>query len=92
MDAAALGGVDPGGVDTGMAQNVRQPGKVFFDGIIRPGEKMAQIVGKDLARLHTGALAQGFHVPPDIRSVQWLARPGGEHRPGGLFLLSLIHI
>ena len=86
MDAAALGGVDAGGVDGGMAQNVRQPGEVFLQRVVGAGEKMAQVAGKDFARLHPGALAQGLHVPPGVRFVQRLARLGGEHRPGGLFL------
>lgn len=43
-------------------------------------------MGKDLARLHTRALAEGFHIPPNVAPIQGPTRPGGEHRPGGLFL------
>ena len=92
MDSPALHGVDAGGVYAGVAQNVRQPGQVLFQCVIGPGEQVAQVVGKDFSRLHPGAVAELFHVPPDVRAIQGLSRPGGEYRIfdvrrlGGLFL------
>lgn len=38
MDAAALHGVDAGGVHAGVAQNIRQPGQVFFQRVVGPCE------------------------------------------------------
>ena len=45
---AAFHGIDPGGVHTGMTQNIRQPHNVLLCGIIGSGEKVAQIVGVNL--------------------------------------------
>ena len=86
VDGSALHSVNAGGVDAGMAQNVRQPGQVFFQRVIRPSKQVPEVVWKDFPRLHVCALTQLFHIPPDVGAIQWLARPGGEHRPGGLFL------
>ena len=68
MDAAALGSVNAGG-DTAVAQNVRQPGQVFFQRVESPGEQVAQVVGEYLGGFHTGALAQGLPIPLDIAPV-----------------------
>ena len=87
MNKAALGGVNAGGVDAGVAQNIRQPGQVLFQRVIGPRKQVAQIVGEHLARLHYGALAQPLHIPPDVGAVHRLSRPRHEHRPGGDFLL-----
>ena len=72
--------------DARMPQYIREPCDVTAGSVKHFREKMAQVAGKDFARLHPGALAQGLHVPPGVRFVQRLARLGGEHRPGGLFL------
>ena len=55
--------VDPGGVDAAVAQNVRQLGNVLFNAVKRPGEQLAQIVGKDLAGLHPPPLHRAFSYP-----------------------------
>ena len=86
MNKAALGGVNAGGVDAGVAQNIRQPGQVLFQRVVRPGEQVAQVVGEHLARLHSGALAQPLHIPPDVGAVHGLSRPRHEHRSSGDFL------
>lgn len=85
VNRAALGGVDAGGNDAGVAENVRKAAQVFFQRVKGAGEQVPQTMGEHLFWRDSGALAQGLHVPPDIASVQGLARPGGEYRPGGLF-------
>ena len=70
-----------------MAEDIRQSGEVFFQGIVRPGKKMAQTVGKDFAWLYTGAFTEGFHFPPDVGAVQGLAGAGDEYGSGGDVLL-----
>lgn len=49
VDCAALDGVNPRGVHAGVAENIRQPGRVFSR-CSTAGEQMVQIVGKHLAR------------------------------------------
>ena len=66
VDGAGLGGVDAGGGDATVAQVVRQAGEVLLERVEGPGEKMAQVAGEHLPRLHTRALAQLFHVSLDI--------------------------
>ena len=51
------------GVDAAVAQNVRQLGNVLFNAVKRPGEQLAQIVGKDLAGLHPPPLHRAFSYP-----------------------------
>ena len=86
MDRAGLRRVDPRGVDAGVAQDVRQPGEILLQGIKRPGEEVPEVVGEDLARRHAGALAEGLHIPPDVRPVQRPPVPREKHRSGGDFL------
>lgn len=66
---ASTHNVDPGGVDAAVAQNVRQLGNVLFNAVKRPGEQLAQIVGKDLAGLHPRRFTELFHIRPDITPV-----------------------
>ena len=87
MDIATLCGIDAGGIDAGMAQNVRQPGQILFQRVICPSKQVAQVLREYLPRIHLGALAQSFHVSPDIRTVNGLACPCHKHRSGGDFLL-----
>lgn len=54
-----------------------------------PSKEVTQVVGKDLPRLHTRALTQGLHVPPDVRAVKRFSRPGGKYRPGGFLCLAV---
>ena len=39
VDAAALGGINAGGGHTAVAQDVRQPGQVFLNGVKCPGKQ-----------------------------------------------------
>ena len=80
--------VNPGRLNTGVAQNVRQPGHVPADTVERLGEQVPQIVGKHLSRRYSRRFTQCLHIPPDIAPVQGISRPGGKYRPGGLFLSS----
>ena len=43
---------------------------------------MAQIVGKDLFRRDCGGFPDFLNHPPDVASVQSLARSGDENQPG----------
>ena len=86
VDGSALGGVNAGGLDAAVAQDVCQAGEVLFQAVIRPGEQVPEIVGEYLAGSHPGALTQGLHVPPDIGPVQRPAVLGHKHRSGGDFL------
>ncbi len=63
---AAFEGVDAGGVDAGVAEQVGEAEKVFFGGIESAGKKMAQVVGKDFFRCDAGLSAEGFHGTPDV--------------------------
>ena len=61
--------IDPGGVDAAVPQNICQLGNVLFNAVKRPGEQLAQIVGKDLAGLHPRRFTELFHIRPDITPV-----------------------
>ena len=45
-------GVDPGGVDAGMAQYVRQADDIPFHSIKKPGKQVPQVMGEDLLLRH----------------------------------------
>lgn len=53
----------------------------MVEGIERPGEQVPQVVRKYLAGVNAGRLAEGFHLPPDVRAVEGPAAAGGEHGP-----------
>lgn len=63
---AAFEGVDAGGVDAGVAEQVGEAQEVFFGGIEGAGKKMAQVVRKDFFRCNAGLAAEGFHGAPDV--------------------------
>ena len=86
MNQAAFRSINTGGIHTGVSQNIRQPGQILLLGIKCPCKEMPKVMGKYFVRFHPRAFAQDFHIPPDVGAVQRFARPGGEHRPGGLFL------
>ena len=72
--------IDPGGADGAVPQNVRQFGDILLDHVEGTGKELAQIMGKDLRRLHPGLFTELFHGRPDSAAVQGPARPGDEHR------------
>lgn len=43
-------------------------------------------MGKHFLRLNPGALAQPFHIPPDVAPINGFPAARYEHRPGGDFL------
>jgi len=73
MDGAAFHGVDSGGIDAGMAQNVRQADDILFQTVKGPGEQMPQIVRKYLFSAYPCGTAEFFHFCPDVAAVQRLA-------------------
>ena len=83
VDVPRLHGVNPGGVHAGVAQNVRQTHDVPLQTVVRPGEKVPQVVGKHLLLRHPRLPAEGFHVPPDVAAVQRPAGAGDEDGAGG---------
>ena len=56
----ALHDVDPGGLNTGMSQNIGQFGQIFLDMVKGPGKQVPQIVREDLLPRHIGPAAQGL--------------------------------
>ena len=66
MDLPAFPGVDPGGIDAAVTQNVRKADDVLLHGIEHLGEQMAQIVGKYFFRLHPGFFTELLHLPPEL--------------------------
>ena len=66
MFGAAFEGIDAGGVDAGVAEQVGEAQEVFFGGVKGAGKKMAQVVGKDFFRCNAGLAAEVFHGAPDV--------------------------
>ena len=60
--------IDPGGVDGGVAQHVRQLYDVAAGPIERRGKQMAEIMGKYLGVLYPGGSTQLFQLCPDLPS------------------------
>ena len=54
---AAFEGIDAGGVDACVSEEVSEAQEVFFGGVEGAGEEMAQVVGKDFAGVDVGGLA-----------------------------------
>ena len=74
--------IDAGGIDAGMAQNIRQFPDILIHGIKYPGEQMAQIVGEYLAGGNPCLAAQALHLPPDFNTVDRTAPPGKKNGAG----------
>ena len=53
-----------------------------MDLVVRPRKQVAQIMGKDFFRRDSGSYPNFLNHPPDIASVQSLARSGNENQPG----------
>ena len=62
VNSPAFSGVDTSGVDAAMPQNIRQTGQVSLQRVVRPGEQVAQVVGKHLSRLHPSTITKSFHT------------------------------
>lgn len=76
---AAPHGVNAGGVDAAVSENVREAHDVLELSVVRPGEQVAQVVGKDFLCQHLRRLRQLFEHLPDVRPVERPARPRDEH-------------
>ena len=87
MDISAFHGIDPGGVDTGMAQDVRQSDDILFQTVISPGKQMPQIMRKYLFSAHLGGVAEFFHFCPDVAPVQRLALRCDEDASGANLMI-----
>ena len=90
MDDTTFCRVYAGRIHAGVSQDIRQPGKVLLHGIIGAGKQVPQIMGKHLVRGYLRALAQGFHLPPDMAAVQRFSGTGQENRTVGNALLAEI--
>ena len=75
--------IDSGGVDAAVAQDIRQLGDVLLNAVKSAGKQLAQIVWKYLAGFDVGGLAEGFHLRPDIASVERFPASRDEDRTGG---------
>ncbi|CAN4051677.1 hypothetical protein EJMLMN_EJMLMN_17280, partial [Dysosmobacter welbionis] len=78
--------VNPGRLNTGVAQDVRQLGHVPADTVERPGEQVPQIVGKHLAGCHARLVAQRFHLRPDLPAGDAFFVSGEKNLAGSDFL------
>lgn len=83
---AAFEGIDAGGVDACVSEEVGEAQEVFFSGIEGAGEEMAQVVRKDFLRVDVGFLAEGFHGAPDVGTVEGTAGSRCKNGAGRLFL------
>ena len=70
--------VNAGGVDAAVAKNVRETHNVLELRVMRPGEEVAQIVGKDLLCQHPRRLCQSFQHLPDVGAIKRPPRPGDK--------------
>ena len=73
--------VDPGGLDAGMAQHVRQLRHILMHPVEGPGEQVAQVVGEDFRRRDACLSAQALHLRPDLAAGHPLPGPGAEELP-----------
>ena len=81
LGLAADKGVDPGGVDAGVSQQVREADDILLLLVIGHGEEVAEIVGKDLPPGDPRRPAELLHPVEDIGAVQGPAGPGDKDAP-----------
>ena len=72
--------IDARGIDAAVAEDIRKLCDVLFQSVKRPREQVAQIVRKYFVGIDVGVLAHGFHLTPDIRAADGLARPRNKNR------------
>ena len=73
--------INPGCLNRGMAQKVRQMRQILLLFIKALGEQVPQIVREYLFRHHAGLPAEGFHFMPDVAAVQGPPGAGAEQGP-----------
>ena len=79
---SAVGGVDSGRIHAAVSKDGGESAQIVMRLVIRPRKQMAQIVGKDFFRRDRGGFPDFLNHPPDVASVQSLARSGDENPPG----------
>ena len=79
--------VNPGGFDAAVAQDVCQPGDVFFKLIEAPGKKVAQAMGIDLGFFYLCCFTDLLQHAPDIAAIQGLSAAAPEDDAGPDLLL-----
>ena len=82
MLRAALHDINPRGVNAGMTEQVCQFRYVLLRPVERDGKQMPEVMGKDLAAVYAGVVAQALQFPPDVGAVQRLSVSGDEHGTG----------
>ena len=70
--------IDSGSIDTAVSEDISQLGDIFFYFIESSCKKFPSVVGIYFIRIHTGSLAETFHLSPDIAAVHWLSVSGAE--------------
>ena len=50
------------------------------------GEKVTEVMGEDFPRFDAGLFAEGFHLGPDLLSIDGFAASGEENLAGSDFL------
>ena len=82
--------VDARGVDAAVSQQIRQLRQIAVQPVERPGEQVAEVVGKHLLVGYPGGTAEGFHLPPDVAAVKGRAAARDEH--GAVGDAVLLHV
>ena len=60
--------IDPGGGNIAVAKDIRKLYHILRCAVERPREQMAQVVRKNLLRVHLRLSADRFHIRPDLFS------------------------
>ena len=66
MDVAVFHGVDAGGVDAAVAEDVGESYYILLDSVIGAGEEVAEVMRKDLLFGDSCFSTELFHVRPYI--------------------------
>ena len=66
VDIAVFHGVDLGGVDTAVAEDIGESYYILLDSVIGAGKEVAEVVRKDLLFGDSCFSAELFHVRPYI--------------------------
>ena len=82
MLSAGFHDINAGGVDTAVAEQVRQFGNVMLKTVKGARKQVPEVVWINLAGRNTSFLAQSFHVAPDIAPVKGFSGSADKHRAG----------
>ena len=78
--------VDAGGLNTGVAQHIRQFGYIPAGSVEGPGEQVPQVVGEYFRGGHAGLFVFCFHLRPDLAARDTFAASGEKDFAGSDFL------